>query len=58
MPPRTVIACCILHTICMDMNDEFDPDDNSDDDDDDDDDNNHQPNARGHCVREAIHTPL
>ena len=37
------------------MNDEFDPSDNSDDDDDDDnDDNNHHPNARGHCVREAI----
>ena len=36
--PNTIIACCVLHNICIIRGDEFegDGDDNSDDDDDDD----------------------
>ena len=37
--PNTIIACCVLHNICIIRGDEFDGDVNDDRDDDDDDDN-------------------
>ena len=57
--PNTIIACCVLHNICIIRGDEFegDADDNSDDDDDDDDDNNDDngvPSQAANGVRRAI----
>ena len=51
--PNTIIACCVLHNICIIQGDEFegDADDNSDDDDDDD---NGVPSQAVNVVRQAI----
>ena len=51
--PNTIIACCVLHNICIIRGDEFegDADDNSDDDDNDD---NGVPSQAANGVRQAI----
>ena len=51
--PNTIIACCVLHNICIIRGDEFegDADDNSNDDDDDD---NGVPSQAANGVRRAI----
>ena len=51
--PNTIIACCVLHNICIIRGDEFegDADDSSDDDDDDD---NGVPSQAANGVRRAI----
>lgn len=53
--PRTILACCILHNICILRGDELDDSDYSSDDDDDDDDGN-APVAvgQGRIVRQAL----
>lgn len=55
--PHTIIACCILHNICIDMNDNYDTSDDDDDDSDNDDDCRDRDNA-GQTVREAIRQHL
>ena len=38
---QTIITCCILHNICIHMDDQLDDDDDDDDDDDSDNDGGH-----------------
>ena len=55
----TILACCILHNICIDMDDNLDGDDNDADDHDDDDcDSNGNRNAAGNVVRDAVRQHL
>lgn len=51
--PNTIIACCVLHNICIIRGDEFDGDVDDDSDDDDDDDNG-VPSQAASGVRRAV----
>jgi len=52
--PDTIIACCVLHNICMLRGDLYDDDVDSDDDDDDDDGNDGPPSGAASDVLEAV----
>ena len=51
---KTTSVCCILHNICVDMNDEIDHSDSDDSDSDHGDDNIQAYNKRGKQVKESI----
>ena len=51
---KTISACCILHNICVDMNNKMYSSDSDDSDSDDDNDNIQTYNNRGKQVRESI----
>ena len=55
--PQTIITCCILHNICIHMDDQLDDDDDDDDDDDSDDDGGDgylRPDNAARRIRQAI----
>jgi len=52
--PDTVIACCILHNICILRGDNYDGDDDGTDDDDSDDEDNGPPSQEANSILDAI----
>ena len=53
--PDTIIACCILHNICIVIGDRYEIDNDDDDDDDDDsDDDNGIPSRGAQGIRRAL----
>ena len=53
--PQTIITCCILHNICMHMDDQLDEDDDDTDDDDDDGGDGYlRPDNAARRIRQAI----
>ena len=52
--PDTIIACCVLHNICVLRGDELDIDDSDDDDSDDDDDDGGPPSQAAAAVLQAL----